>query len=98
MLTDTHCHLDFNKFDEDRETVIQRAVEAGVSPILIPALEHESSLSAIKLAESHPALFAAVGFHPTDLDKFSEQAFERVKQLANHPKVVGIGEIGIDYY
>ena len=98
MLTDTHCHLDFNKFDEDRETVIQRAVEAGVSRILIPALEHESSLSAIKLAESHPPLFAAVGFHPTDLDKFSEQAFDEVKQLASHPKVVAIGEIGIDYY
>ena len=98
MLTDTHCHLDFNKFDEDRETVIQRAVEAGVSRILIPALEHESSLSAIKLAESHPPLFAAVGFHPTDLDKFSEQAFDEVKQLADHPKVVAIGEIGIDYY
>jgi TatD DNase family protein len=98
MLTDTHCHLDLNKFDEDRETVIQRAVEAGVSRILIPALEHESSLSAIKLAESHPPLFAAVGFHPTDLDKFSEQAFDEVKQLASHPKVVAIGEIGIDYY
>ena len=98
MLTDTHCHLDFNKFDEDRETVIQRAVEAGVSRILIPALEHESSLSAIKLAESQPPLFAAVGFHPTDLDKFSEQAFDEVKQLASHPKVVAIGEIGIDYY
>jgi TatD DNase family protein len=98
MLTDTHCHLDFNKFDEDRGTVIQRAVEAGVSRILIPALEHESSLSAIRLAESHPPLFAAVGFHPTDLDKFSEQAFDEVKQLASHPKVVAIGEIGIDYY
>ena len=98
MLTDTHCHLDFNKFDEDRETVIQRAVEAGVSRILIPALEHESSLSAIRLAESHPPLFAAVGFHPTDLDKFSKRAFDEVKQLASHPKVVAIGEIGIDYY
>jgi TatD DNase family protein len=98
MLTDTHCHLDFNKFDEDRETVIQRAVEAGVSRILIPALEHESSLSAIKLAESHPPVFAAVGFHPTDLDKFSKRAFDEVKQFASHPKVVAIGEIGIDYY
>src|SRR5687768_3961148 len=98
MLTDTHCHLDFNKFDEDRETVIQRAMEAGVTRILIPALQHESSLSAIKLAESQPRLFAAVGFHPTDLDKFSEKAFDEVKQLASHPKVVAIGEIGVDYY
>ena len=98
MLTDTHCHLDFNKFDEDRQSIIQRAVDAGVIRILIPALDLESSLSAIRLAESHPAIFAAVGFHPTDLDKFSAKAFEEIKNLASHPKVVAIGEIGIDYY
>ena len=98
MLTDTHCHLDFNKFDEDRDAVIRRAIELGVQRILIPALDFESSLSAIKLAESHPNLYAAVGFHPTDLEKFSEQAFIEVKELAKHPKVVAIGEIGLDYY
>jgi TatD DNase family protein len=98
MLTDTHCHLDFNKFDEDREAVIRRAIELGVQRILIPALDFESSLSAIQLAESHPNLYAAVGFHPTDLEKFSEQAFNEVKELAKHSKVVAIGEIGLDYY
>jgi TatD DNase family protein len=98
MLTDTHCHLDFNKFDEDRQAVIQRATEAGVTHILIPALDHESSLSAIRLAEHYPHLYAAVGFHPTDLDKFSERAFDEVKKLASHPKVLAIGEIGLDYY
>lgn len=98
MLTDTHCHLDFNKFDEDREVVLARALEAGVHRILIPALDYESSLAAIKLAESHPYVYAAVGFHPTDLDKFTNQTFEETKELANHPKVVAIGEIGIDYY
>jgi TatD DNase family protein len=98
MLTDTHCHLDLNKFDEDRDAVIRRAIELGVQRILIPALDFESSLSVIKLAESHPNLYAAVGFHPTDLEKFSEQSFDEVKELANHPKVVAIGEIGLDYY
>lgn len=98
MLTDTHCHLDFNKFDEDREAVIQRALDAGVTHILIPALDHESSRSAIKLAEAHPHIYAAVGFHPTDLDKFTSKTFDEVKELATHPKVVAIGEIGIDYY
>ena len=97
MLTDTHCHLDFNKFDEDRDAVLQRAVEAGVNRILIPALDYESSVSAINLAEAHPHLYAAVGFHPTDLDQFSIKAFEETKLLANHPKVLAIGEIGIDY-
>ncbi|HXQ34226.1 MAG TPA: TatD family hydrolase, partial [Anaerolineales bacterium] len=62
MLTDTHCHLDFNKFDEDRDAVIQRAIEIGVTRILIPGLDIESSLAAVRLAESHPNLFAAVGF------------------------------------
>src|SRR5919108_3292931 len=98
MLTDTHCHLDFDKFDEDREAVIQRATEAGATRILIPALDHESSQAATNLAESNPQLYAAVGFHPTDLDKFSEEAFDEIKKLATHSKVVAIGEIGIDYY
>ena len=98
MLTDTHCHLDLNKFDDDRQEVLQRATEAGVKRILIPGLDLESSISAVKLAESNPTLYAAVGFHPTDLDKFSEKAFEEVKRLVNHAKVVAIGEIGIDYY
>ena len=81
MLTDTHCHLDFNKFDEDREAVIQRAFDAGVSRILIPALDYESSLAGIKLAESHPNIFAAVGFHPTDLDKWTESSIENLRNL-----------------
>jgi TatD DNase family protein len=98
MLTDTHCHLDFNKFDEDRDAVLQRAIEVGVNRILIPGLDFESSSSAIQLAESHSNIYAAVGFHPTDLEKFSEQALEKVKVLARHPKVVAIGEIGLDYY
>jgi TatD DNase family protein len=98
MLTDTHCHLDFNTFDEDRQVVLQRAEEAGLTRILVPALDLASSLSALKLAESHPHIYAAVGFHPTDLDKFSEKAFEEVQQLAHHPRVVAVGEIGIDYY
>jgi TatD DNase family protein len=98
MLTDTHCHLDFNKFDEDRESVIQRATESGLGRILIPGLDLESSQSAIKLAESYSHIYAAVGFHPTDLDKFSEKAFDEIKNLATHDRVVAIGEIGIDYY
>jgi TatD DNase family protein len=98
MLTDTHCHLDFNKFDADRDSVIERALETGVERLLIPGLDLESSQAAIRLAESHPAIYAAIGFHPTDLDKFSEKAFENLRKLSEHPRVVAIGEIGIDYY
>ena len=98
MLTDTHCHLDFNTFDEDRLAVIQRARAAGVERILLPALDLESSRSVIGLAEAHIDLYAAIGFHPTDLEKFSEETFAELRQLAEHPKVLAIGEIGIDYY
>ena len=108
MLTDTHCHLDFNKFDEDRDEVIQRAMGAGITRMLIPALELESGLAAIKLAESHPNLYAAVGFHPTDLQKWNESSIEDLRALilphtppspkSRESKIVAIGEIGLDYY
>ncbi len=97
-LTDTHCHLDYNKFDSDRAEVIQRAVDSGLIRILVPGLHHRSSREAVQLAESNPSVYAAVGFHPTDLEEFSETTFQEVKALAHHPKVVAIGEIGIDYY
>lgn len=81
MLTDTHCHLDFNKFDEDRELVIQRAAEAGVTRIVIPSLDYVSSRAAIRLAQSHPGIFAAVGFHPTDLDKWTDNSIEQLSSF-----------------
>src|SRR5689334_3656624 len=96
QLTDTHCHLDYNKFDADRAEVIQRAREAGLIRLLVPGLHHRSSKDAVQLAESNPSVYAAVGFHPTDLDQFTEETFQEVKELAPHPKVVAIGEIGID--
>lgn len=108
MLTDTHCHLDFNKFDEDRQAVIQRALDAGLTRMLIPALDYESALAGIQLAEAYPNVFAAVGFHPTDLEKWDGTAIEKLRALilphlppspaGRESKVVAIGEIGLDYY
>ncbi len=107
-LTDTHCHLDYHKFDEDREAVIQRAVDAGLTRILIPALHWTSSLAAVELAASYPMIYAAVGFHPTDLDTWDESSIENLRNLITSPspsergegegKIVAIGEIGLDYY
>ena len=88
MLTDTHCHLDFNKFDEDREAVIQRALDAGLTRILIPALDYESSLAGIKLAEAYPNIFAAVGFHPTDLDKWNDLSIENLRKLLSFSSAI----------
>jgi TatD DNase family protein len=98
QLTDTHCHLDYHKFNVDRAEVLQRAADAGVMRMLVPGLHHRSSADAVHLAESNPRVYAAVGFHPTDMKEFTPRTFEKVKDLARHPKVVAIGEIGLDYY
>ena len=105
MLTDTHCHLDLNKFDEDRDSVVQRAIDAGLTRILIPALELDSSRAAIQLAKTHPIIFAAVGFHPTDLNEWNGSSVESLRKLIMESsrlplpnKIVAIGEIGLDYY
>ena len=81
MLTDTHCHLDLDKFDLDRAAVIQRALDAGVNRILIPSLDLDSSHAAVRLAEAHPNVFAAVGFHPTDLEKWKDSSIDDLKAL-----------------
>ncbi len=97
-LTDTHCHLYFNKFDDDRDEVIARATEAGVTRILVPGITHETSLASVKLADAHPAVFAAVGIHPTDALTWTEETLDKLRELAQNPHVVAIGEIGLDYY
>ncbi len=97
-LTDTHCHLDLTNFDADRQVVLERAVQAGVARILIPGLNLTSSLSAVKVAHSHPMLFAAIGIHPTEVADFESSMLKDLRNLARHPKVIAIGEIGLDYY
>jgi TatD DNase family protein len=97
-LTDTHCHLYWDKFDEDREAVIQRAVAAGVTRILVPGVAVETSKQAVELAERYEKVYAAVGVHPTDAETLSETNIHELFRLAEHEKVIAIGEIGLDYY
>jgi len=97
-LSDTHCHLDLNRFDDDRDEVIARAQEAGLTRILIPGITLASSRAAVKLANSHPMLFAAVGVHPNDALTWDEAARGNLRNLAQSPRVNAIGEIGLDYY
>jgi len=98
VLTDTHCHLDFGKFDADRDAALARARAAGLTRILIPGITLDSSRAAVKLAESHHGLFAAVGVHPNDVGTLQVDTFARLRELAKSQKVVAIGEIGLDYY
>jgi len=98
VLTDTHCHLDLEKFDADRAEVLRRAEQAGLTRILIPGLTLTSSRSAVKLAESHPMLSAAIGVHPNDSLPWDGQTISALRELSLNQKVVAIGEIGLDYY
>jgi len=98
MLTDTHCHLDFDRFAEDREAVVERASETGLVRILNPAIDLETAKHAVRLAERFPMVFAAVGLHPNSAVEWSDSLLDDFRQLCGHEKVVAIGEIGLDYY
>lgn len=97
---DTHCHLDFETFEKDRDEVIARALDVGIERIIIPAINLETSRKAIALAEKYPIFFAAVGIHPTDLPApgKEEEVISELAKFAAHKKVVAIGEIGLDYH
>jgi TatD DNase family protein len=97
-LVDTHCHLNFDAFDTDRETIIQQATQAGVTRIIIPAVDIETAQQSLALAEQHTGIFVAVGVHPNSTKDFTPDTLEGIRQLAKHPKVVAIGEIGLDYH
>lgn len=97
-LIDTHAHLQLNHFDDDREAVIQRAIETDVEKIIVVSTDVASSRQSVTLAEKHSSIYAAVGFHPTDCGAATDDDFAEIARLAQHPKVVAIGEIGMDFY
>ncbi len=97
-LTDTHCHLNLPIFQEDLEDVLAKAWETGLERILIPGVDIETSQAAVALASKHPGLYASVGVHPGDATSWKEDTLIILRDLAQHPKVVAIGEIGLDYY
>lgn len=98
MLVDTHCHLDFESFDGDRDAVIARAVAAGVTRMVVPALDLENCAKVIALAEQHRELYAAVGVHPNSSAQWDSHWIDQLRAFASHDKVVAIGEIGLDYH
>jgi TatD DNase family protein len=98
MLIDTHAHLDYTDFDPDRAEVIARAADAGVTEIISIGTRIESSTRAVELAENFPNIRATVGIHPCDADEAPDDAVDHLRRLAQSPRVVAVGEIGLDYH
>ncbi len=97
-IIDTHAHLDMPEFDQDREEVIQRALDNGVSNIVTIGINLESNRRAVALAEIYPFVLAGIGIHPQDSKGIQYRDVELLSELAGHPKVVAIGETGLDFY
>lgn len=97
-LIDTHCHLNFSRYDEDREAVLRRAREAGVDRVIIPAINLESCQQALALAEANAGLYVAVGIHPNSCADFNPSLLATLRGLSRHEQAIAIGEIGLDYY
>ena len=98
MYFDTHAHYDDKAFDNDRNALLTRLNDEGVDYILDPGCDLASSRAAIALAERFDFVYAAVGFHPEELDQYDREGFCQLVKLAAHLKCVAIGEIGLDYY
>lgn len=97
-LADTHAHLSDSQFDQDRDSVLERARQAGVSLIVNVGSDVESSEKAVALAAAEPAVWAAVGIHPHDARHADSTAWDRLRQLVAEPCVVAVGETGLDFY
>ena len=97
-MIDVHCHLNFKKFDEDFNEVIKRAEKAGVNTIINVGTQISSSIRAIEMAKEYETLYAIVGVHPHHADKPEYGWEEELLELGRKPKVVAVGEIGLDYF
>jgi TatD DNase family protein len=98
MLVETHAHLDYPDFAHDFDDVLRRATEAGVTRIITIGTSVESSRRAVDLAEKHSNIFAVIGVHPTYAEESGEDVITPLRELAKNPRVVAIGETGLDYH
>ena len=97
-LIDTHCHLNLDSYNDDLAEVIQRAEQAEIVKILVPGVDRATSQKAVELSEQYGLIYAAVGIHPNNAADWNDENWDAICELAAHPKVVAIGEIGLDYY
>lgn len=98
MLFDTHAHFDDKRFDEDRDQILEKVFANGVKYILNASSSPDSIVNSIKLAEKYENIYAAVGVHPHNAGEMNNELLDKIKESLNHPKVVALGEIGLDYH
>ncbi|MDC0558777.1 TatD family hydrolase [Candidatus Izimaplasma bacterium] len=98
MLVDTHVHLNAKKFKDILPEVINRALQNDVKLMIVVGFDHETNLKAIELAEKYPFIYATVGYHPTDARHIKDKDFVLLEEQLQHPKVVAVGECGLDFY
>ena len=98
MTIDTHAHIDMEQFDSDRQEVIQRARESGVEYIVNIGCDIESSYRAVELTEQYDFIYASAGIHPHDVKSIDETTYDQLRILLAHPKVIALGETGLDFY
>lgn len=98
MIFDTHCHLNDEQLYPRIDEIISEAEKVGVDKFLVVGWDYKSSLLAIKLAEKYPQIYAAIGYHPCNVFNVTNQEFDELMSHINDPKVVAVGEIGLDYH
>ncbi|MDD2689433.1 MAG: TatD family hydrolase [Candidatus Omnitrophica bacterium] len=98
MFIDTHCHLDFPQFNQDRSQVIERARAEGIEYVINIGSSVKGSIDSLGLSKEYDFIYASVGIHPHEADNFDEKSENSIRQLAKKEKVVAIGEIGLDYF
>lgn len=98
MIVDTHAHLYHERFDDDRHEMIERALDNDVGMIFMPAIDVASIREAVALAEQYDGLYAMSALHPSETKESTAEDFHAVVELCEHPKVIAVGESGLDYY
>ncbi|MEK7822946.1 MAG: TatD family hydrolase, partial [Nitrospirota bacterium] len=98
FLIDSHCHLDMDAFDNDRREVIKRAQDACVKHIINIGSDRKGNIKSLKICHDYPEIYTSVGIHPHDAKTLNEELYAEIKEWLKQPKVVAIGEIGLDYH
>ena len=98
MLIDTHTHIDLDNFKDHFDEVLKTAQEYNVGKMIIPGVEPKGFERIVELCEQHENLYGAIGIHPEEINSYNQNSVELIKKYLKHPKVVAVGEIGLDYY